>query len=217
MKVPCRDIYVKPGFDLFDVRKHPWYSDVETPDFPVASVIKSHELPGSLAFDFDATFVHLVRDGRDVITSRFFFDRDFCVKNGLSESFDEEFGAYAERQAREWATYVGAWKGQPGVTTISYETFLADPVKELGALVETLTGFSPPPEYLEAVVSRFTREAFSASLDSAFKHNTFVRKGVSGDWKNHFSSTDLATFLAVAGGALEAFGYPSEPHGDLNA
>ncbi|MGO4222722.1 sulfotransferase domain-containing protein [Lysobacter sp. TAF61] len=217
LQVPCRDLYVRPGFDLFDISSHPWYRDVEAPDFPVASVIKSQELPGSTAVDFDATFVHLVRDGRDVVTSKFFFERDFCVKNGISASFDEAFGTYSERQAREWAAYVDAWKRQKDVPTIRYESFLADPVRSVGALVETLTGSSHRIEYLEAVVQRFARERFADSLASTFKYNTFVRRGVSGDWQNHFSNEVLAAFLAAAGQALEAFGYSSEPNGDLNA
>lgn len=207
LEVPRRDIYVRPGFDLFDFRKHPWYVDMEIPDHPVQSVIKSHELPGSAAITFDARQIHLIRDGRDVVVSRYFFERDFCVKNGILASFDESFESFVERQSREWAHYVTSWQARPDVITIRYEAFLVDPVGELGALVTALTGVTLDVEYLGEVVSRYTRERFSASLDSAFKHNTFVRKGVSGDWVNHFSEKDVRAFQGGAGDALRMLGY----------
>ncbi len=207
--IPCRDIYVQPGFNLFDFRQHPWYSDVDVPDHPVQSVIKSHELPGSAAVAVDATQVHLVRDGRDVVVSKYFFERDFCVKNGIIESFDHDFDAFVEHQSREWAHYVTRWEDQPDVVTIRYESFLANPVGELGALVATLTGVTLEGDFLADVVAQFTRERFSASLDSAFKHNTFVRKGIRGDWINHFSEKNVRAFQAGAGEALCRLGYES--------
>lgn len=213
--VPCRDIYVQPGFDLFDFRQHPWYRDVDVPDHPTQSVIKSHELPGSAAVTFDAQQVHLVRDGRDVIVSKYFFERDFCVKNGILESFDQTFGAFVERESRAWANYVTCWLEQPEVITIRYESFLADPVGELGDLVTVLTGVVLDREYLVDVVAQFTRERFAASLDSAFKHNTFVRKGIRGDWMNHFGEEDVQAFQAGAGDVLCRLGYETDSNWEM--
>jgi len=208
--VACRDIYMQPGFDLFDFSQHPWYVGVEVPDFPTQSVIKSHELPGSLAIPFDVTQVHLVRDGRDVVVSKYFFERDFCVKNGIIESFDQSFESFVASESRSWANYVSSWLEQPGVLTIRYESFLADPAGELGALVKALTGATLDEDVLLGVVGQFTRERFSASLASTFKHNTFVRKGVRGDWVNHFNEMDELAFEAGAGHALRRLGYETD-------
>lgn len=208
--VPCRDIYMQPGFDLFDFSQHPWYVGVDVPDFPMRSVIKSHELPGSRAIPFDASQVHLVRDGRDVVVSKYFFERDFCVKNGIMDSFDQTFESFVEKEARQWANYVLNWLNQPDVVTIRYESFLAAPAAELGALVTALTGSTLDEGTLEDVVAQFTRERFSASLASTFKHNTFVRKGVQGDWVNHFGQRDVEAFEAGAGDALRRLGYEAD-------
>ncbi len=35
----------------------------------------------------------------------------------------------------------------------------------------------------------------------------FVRKGVAGDWRNHFQERHMAAFDKAAGEALEALGY----------
>ncbi len=78
--LPKRDIYVSDEYKSFDVRKHPWYKNAPDLVLPDACVIKSHELPNS---DLHSFPMRLVRDGRDVVVSRFFYDRDFCVANGI--------------------------------------------------------------------------------------------------------------------------------------
>lgn len=208
--IPCRDIYMRPGFDLFDGKKHPWYQGAAEYDFPTQCVIKSHEKPNSGAINFDVTQIHLFRDGRDVVVSKYFFDRDFCIKNGITSSFDDDFDSYVERTSYEWASYVLAWREQPTVSSTQYERYLDDPVRELRALIFEISGVRLDESYLSSVVSRYTRAKFSASLDAAFSHNTFVRKGIAGDWKNHFSERNVSAFKSIAGDALIALGYESD-------
>lgn len=205
-QIPCRDIYVRPGFDRFELSKHPWYKDADNVDFSTQSVIKSHELPGSNLIDFDATYIHLVRDGRDVIVSKWFFDKDFCIQNGITSSFQEEFDEYVEKTARDWSNYVAAWAEQ-SVVTINYEGFLSDPVQNLGRVLNTMGYYNFSQQELEITVSKFTKDKFGASLGEVFQHNTFVRKGISADWKNHFSEVNAAAFKLAAGDALLSLGY----------
>ena len=210
LQVPARDIYVRPGFDLFNVKKHPWYKEADIFDFPNSSVIKSHELPlSSLMISGDVTYVHLVRDGRDVVVSKFFFDRDFCVTNEITSSFEKNFDDYVEETALEWARYVSAWANQ-NVLTVKYENFLADPIEELRNLLDAVAKVRMDREHLEHVVARFSKEKFSESLSHVFQHNTFVRKGIVGDWKNYFSATNMTAFKSVAGDALVAYKYEKD-------
>jgi len=210
LQIPCRDIYMRPGFDLFDGKKHPWYQGAAEFDFPVQCVIKSHEKPNSRAINFDVTQVHLFRDGRDVVVSKYFFDKDFCVKNGITSSFDDDFDSFVEKTSYEWASYVLAWREQSDVGGVRYEQFLADPAKEVGALIFEIFGENMDESYLDNVASRFTRDKFSASLNAAFSHNTFVRKGVAGDWRNHFSEKNASAFKSIAGDALIDLGYEKD-------
>lgn len=206
LRIPRRDIYVRPGFDLFDIKKHPWYKGVNDLDFPVQSVIKSHELPGSSLIDVDATYIHLVRDGRDVVVSKWFFDKEFSVQNGITSSFQDEFDKYVEKTARDWSNYVATWAGQ-SVLTIRYEMFLSNPVQSLEYVLNALGKHDLSRQELENTISKFTKEKFCASLSDVFKHNTFVRKGVAGDWRNYFSIDNVAAFKSAAGGALLSLGY----------
>ncbi|WP_233862478.1 sulfotransferase domain-containing protein [Paraburkholderia adhaesiva] len=206
LNVPKRDIYVRPGFDLFDTSDHPWYKNGAAHDFPTQSVVKSHELPDSKLIDFEAKYLHLVRDGRDVIVSRWFFDKDFLVKNGITASFDKNFDDYVEEKAIEWSRYVLAW-ASTSTLTIRYEDFLADPETALGSVVQKISGTTLSPGLLADVVGMHTKEKFARSLSNTFKHNTFVRKGISGDWKNHFSRRNSDSFASIAHDAMSLLGY----------
>lgn len=206
LKIPRRDIYVRPGFDLFEITKHPWYKNGTVLDFPTQSVIKSHELPESSLIDFDATYLHLVRDGRDVIVSKWFFDKEFCVKNGITASFSENFDEYVAKTAREWSRYISAWSGQPAAT-VRYELFLSNPIQCLRDTLNMVTDHYFSDQELETAVSKFTKEKFGAMLGETFQHNTFVRKGISGDWRNYFSSKNIEDFKENAGDALLSLGY----------
>jgi len=206
---PIRDIYVRPGFDAFDLHKHPWYHDAAALDFPQDSVIKSHELPASPLIDFEADYVHLARDGRDVVVSKWYYEKDFCLKNGLSAGIAQSFDDYVVTTAREWSDYVEAWHGRTG-RLIHYEHFLAEPARQLRELAAALTSQNYPEDKTHAVVAAHTKERFAAALSLVFKHNTFVRKGVAGDWKNHFSERNIADFKALAGEALILLGYESD-------
>ncbi|OAI09648.1 hypothetical protein A1359_18715 [Methylomonas lenta] len=208
LEIPKRDIYVRPGFDLFEIAKHPWYMGVENFDFPIKSIIKSHELPNSSLIDFDARYIHLVRDGRDVVVSKWFFEKDFCVKNGITSLFDKNFDEYVEEVAQEWTKYVLDWMNQ-GVITIYYEDFLSAPEKYLDVLLKQVSDFHVQESVLKEVVSKHTKKNSSESLSKIFKHNTFVRKGISGDWKNHFSKKNIESFDSVARDAMLLLGYES--------
>jgi hypothetical protein len=203
--LPKRDIYVGDGFALFDIRKHPWYEHASSYGLPESCVIKSHELPGSSAITFPAQFVHMVRDGRDVVVSKYFFEKEFCVLNGIYERFDISFDDYVLQVAKEWRNYVFAWL-EAGTQTHKYEDFLRDPVNALQTLIAGLDRSVSEEQIAEAVGAN-TKEKFSRSLDKAFKYNTFVRKATAGDWRNYFTDEHVRAFKCVAGDALVRLGY----------
>ena len=206
LDIPKRDIYVRPGFDLFEIAKHPWYVGAESLNFPSKSIIKSHELPDSSLIDFTATYIHLVRDGRDVIVSKWFFDKDFCVNNHITSSFNKSFDDYVEEIAQEWTKYILTWANKD-VLTFHYEDFLFEPEKLLSGLLRQVYGYDIQKTILQEAVYKNTKENFSDSLNKTFKHNTFVRKAISGDWKNYFSKKNIDSFNNVASEAMSLLGY----------
>lgn len=205
LDMPKRDIYVTDGFKLFDVTRHPWYVDAPSLNISSPSVIKSHELPQTTRNHSDDKIVHLVRDGRDVVVSKYYYDKDFCVKNGLIESFDTPWRDYLISTARDWNQFVMAWQ-KTGIRFFRYEDLLRDARSTLKSILDCLQ-VTVPDEKLTLAIQGNTKENFRQALSKTFEHNTFVRKGVVGDWQNHFSQDDLVEFDKVAGDAIASLGY----------
>lgn len=212
LNLPKRDIYVADGYDLFDITRHPWYLDAASWNVTDACVVKSHELPdsplsGTVAGEQTAT-IHLLRDGRDVTVSKYFFERDFCVRNGILPTFTLSFGEFVTKTAAEWRAYVEAWGGKAD-QVCRYETFLANPVAALTQVLDDLR-LTVSDDAINAAVAGNTKEKFARSLDAAFAHNTFVRVATSGDWRNHFTAQDCQEFDRIAGPVLANLGYADE-------
>jgi len=201
-----RDIYANennPGFDFY---KHPWYKNANDLSIPENSVIKSHELAHSKLNRLKACYFHLVRDGRDVTVSRYFYEKDFCVKNGIRKDFNISFDEYVEKTAYEWRDYVKSWL-KFKTPIIRYEDFLSNTHSEVRKFISLLDYNNISDIDIQHAIGQNTKDRTRKSLSKTFKFNTFVRKGVSGDWKNHFSKNNTKIFEAIAGEALIATGY----------
>lgn len=219
LSLPKRDIYIRDGYSAFDVATHPWYKGDASWNLPDSCVIKSHELPESaltrLVHDEHTVTLHMIRDARDVIVSRYFFERDFCVRNGILPPLDMSFDAYLEKTAAEWRDYVMAWSGRADIEC-RYESFLADPIGSLTAALDGL-GVTATSDAIADAVARNTKERFARSLDATFRHNTFVRVARSGDWQNHFNAAHRDAFNRIAGDVLVRLGYAVETEDALIA
>jgi len=205
---PKRDIYVNNGYNLFEITKHPWYENSSELGLTESCVIKSHELPNSPLIDFDASYIHLIRDGRDVVVSRYFYERDFCVQNGIYESFDIPFEEYVEKTASEWLAFVMAWE-QENVYTAKYEDLLADAYTILISIFDYLK-IPVTHEKIAKSVNDNSFDKMRKALDKTFRYNTFCRKGVAGDWRHHFTEGNKRTFKRVAGDTLIKLGYETD-------
>jgi hypothetical protein len=208
LDLPKRDIYVGDGYQIFDVHKHPWYQGLDSLELAEACVIKSHELPDSSLHNFPAQYLHLVRDGRDVVVSKYFYERDFCVQNGIYQSFDIPFEEYLVKTAIEWQEFVLAWLEQD-VVLCWYEDLLRAPFE---TLTQTLIKLDKPvePTQVKQAIELGHKDKMKQALDETFPHNTFVRKATAGDWRNHFSKAQSITFDRLAGNALWVLGYEKE-------
>lgn len=209
LDLPRRDIYVQPGFNAFAIQRHPWYLDQEDLSIPPLAVVKSHEPPQS-ARNLPGRRIHLIRDGRDVVVSKYFFEKDFCVNNGLYASFDVDFADYVARTAADWAAYLVQWQAEPDVITLRYEDLLAAPEQTIRHLLGQLV--LPAVLTPEEALARSSIPRMREELGKVFESNTFVRKGIAGDWRNHFSASDRQIFQRHGGLMLQQAGYVSDEH-----
>jgi hypothetical protein len=203
---PKRDVYVNENYKAFDVRKHPWYRRSEKLDLPRESVIKSHELPGTHLHPPNARIIHLVRDGRDVIVSKYFYERDFCVKNGIYEKFDIPFEIYVRQEAKKWREFVLAWQREPSIILARYEDFLKNTEQALQTVIDAL-GLHVSRDALLWSIEQNDKERWKKALADVFTYNTFVRKATSGDWRTMFTKEQQREFMELAGDALHLLGY----------
>jgi hypothetical protein len=144
----------------------------------------------------DARFVHVLRDGRDVVVSALAAQRSWAPTWARS----------TYRAAREWgaiaqaATDSGATRPNQFLE-VRYEELRADPVAGYRALYE-FCGLPYDDGLLAHVVdcNDFARQYPGGE-------NEFRRGGRVGDWRMRFRRADVVQFLRAAGPTLVRFGY----------
>ncbi|MDR3477855.1 MAG: sulfotransferase domain-containing protein [Gammaproteobacteria bacterium] len=211
--IPMRDLYITQ--ERIDDRNnsfykgildHPWYKDItHGVNLIMPCVVKSHELPHSPLLDFNAKYIHLFRDGRDIAVSRYFFEKEFCVKNGLTQNFDMSFEDMLVKVATEWKIYVKAWMNEDALF-LRYEDLLTDTKLALVSLLNQCN-VTYQDSQLDFAIADNVKDKMSSKLSAVYSHNTFVRKGIAGDWKNHFTASHCEIFDAIAGDLLKELGY----------
>ena len=161
---------------------------------------------------------YLYRDGRDVMVS-FYFDRiriarhsdrpgaqmqratyerlfgkaydpDDIVRH-LPRFIEHEFAHPGRGTPLNWRDHVEEWhraKGRDDLAFLSYEQLREDCAGTLGRALERQTGRRP----------------------GAADISQHIRKGVVGDWRNHFSREAAELFDRLAGAALVELGYEAD-------
>ncbi len=89
---------------------------------------------------------------------------------------------------------------------VSYEEMVENKVETVGRLARFL-GMPLSRAECEVIAEATGFEKRSATMEKNEAPKGFKRKGVAGDWKNHFSPANKALFKAVSGGMLQQLGY----------
>lgn len=93
------------------------------------------------------------------------------------------------------------YEDEYGIFTLSYESLLTDG----GAVDPGLLRFLDLPDDPPIVEAMRAQSSFKfiTRRDSGVEDRTsFFRKGTAGDWRNHFTEEDKATFKQLAGDVL---------------
>ncbi len=158
----------------------------------------------------NARFVFICRDGRDIAVSGWYH-----LKRQYGAEKAEPLPAYAKRIASIWRQdYERAMAfsaGNPGACVhLRYEDLHQNPAPELVRVFDFL-GLDSSIDIVEDCLAACNfgalaggRERGQESLESHF------RKGIVGDWRNHFDADTRAMFDAEAGDLLAKLGYTRE-------
>jgi LPS sulfotransferase NodH len=186
----------------------------------------------------DAKVVHIIRDGRDVAVSsvhhqwnkatdqggRRKISREKVAKREAYREDPETFGPSGEsifsgehvaEIARSWSTSVSRAMEDAALLgdnyyQVRYEDLLAEPVGEVVRLLEFL-GADSDEEVASGCVEAASFEQLSGGRTQGEEDSSsFYRKGIAGDWKNHFTEEDKQAFKEEAGELLIRLGYEED-------
>ena len=159
----------------------------------------------------EAKFIHLVRDGRDCAASGWFHNSRLSPA-WLAQEFptmEAYAAATAKGWAREQAAAVAFARERPQrCLALRYEDLIEDTAT---AFRSVLTFLGMPHD--AATIADCCAKSDFAKLSGGRAPGkedraSFYRKGVAGDWRNHFSAEANAAFIREAGPWLTHFGYP---------
>lgn len=109
-----------------------------------------------------------------------------------------------------WTEFARQWAFRKDVIHVKYENLLIDTTRELRRLVQKLTGRALPEDAARRIAVDFSFTKMSGRQPGEEDRGSFMRKGVSGDWKRCFSKEARRLMDQYAGVELINLGYESD-------
>ena len=204
--------YVKGGFD------RPSYQN------QTGQILKTHCQDLSPIFT-DEPIVYLVRDGRDVMVSYYFFKNTYFYAGNLppfkkllfqarglfnkspnNQAQDRDFSLFLERHIDEWVTHVSTWLKRKPTAIVRYEDLKVNPQVTLNQLFTRLN-VEVSSNIIEQALHIFNFKQLAQRQEGEEDRSSFFRKGIVGDWQNHFSAEDLNFFNQKASQIMKQLEY----------
>jgi hypothetical protein len=148
-----------------------------------------------------ARLIVIYRDGRDVVTSDSFFTRDYG-----GQPFDFAEGARAWR--RDMEAHLRHAERHP-VFACAYEKLLADGAPVVRELFQFLD-LPHDDRLIQDLLERSSFRFYAGRERGQEDRKRFYRKGIAGDWKNHFGDEEKQIFKEIAGDMLVQLGYEKD-------
>ncbi|XP_037675956.1 sulfotransferase 2B1 isoform X2 [Choloepus didactylus] len=214
----------------------PWCETImgafSLPDQSSPRLMSSHlpiQLFTKAFFSSKAKVIYLSRNPRDVVVSLYHYSKiaGQLKDPGTPDQFLWDF-LNGEVQFGSWFDHIKGWirmQGKENFLFITYEELQQDLRGSVQRVCEFL-GRSLGEEALDSVVAHSAFGAMKANTMSNYtllpsslldhSHGAFLRKGVSGDWKNHFTVAQSEAFDRVYRErvqGLPAFPWDEAPEG----
>lgn len=191
------------------------------------AVVHGHEIPTN-KFPIG---VYIVRDGRDAMVSSYFHMLSDLQAGGsyshytnIFREFDLNAPArvnlpkYIESQSSvpfcrygNWGKHVSSYFliDQPVLKLLRYEDLRSEPVPTFTSLIASMTGSEADENQIRESIARYSFERLAGRAPDSENSRSYLRKGVIGDWRNHFSRQSARIFDKHFGDALIRCGYES--------
>lgn len=163
----------------------------------------------------------VLRDPRDIVVSWYFHAQSRTagdigpipeMRSALVDMDKEQGMRYVIDQVASWGTFdaQSSWLAageSPGLAIFRYEDLVADNTAFTAKLFDHLD-VEMPEDRFEQLMDRFSFERLSGGRTPGQEDvHSHYRKGISGDWANHFTSGIAEHFVEVTGDAATAIGY----------
>ena len=171
-------------------------------------------VPGGLPSSSPARYIYVARNPKDVMVSYYYH---YVSGNGLFEFLGTLTWEIFFKLFMDDKTYFGSWfdhvlewwkhKDDPNVLFLKYEDMHKDHPGAVRTMAEFI-GVDLKPDVVDKIVKESTIDRMKANPNTNFSFmpsgsfalnyiNPFLRKGIVGDWKSHFTANQLSTFEAV--------------------
>ena len=159
--------------------------------------------------------IYLVRDGRDVYSSYYFF-----LKKKLQQTTSlVDFIKYTDSPYGSWSKHVNSWLdarlGEERFMLIKYEELLKAPI----TVLEKIIGFCGVQYSTDEIIRAINKASFekmsTIEKKSGFPDindfsGVFVRKGKTGNWKGTFGESEIKVFKHHHNNALLRLNYEED-------
>ena len=92
----------------------------------------------------------------------------------------------------------------------SYESLLTDPLNTLTRAIEKITGREADQRLLAQIIERYRFKRMTGRKPGEESRDSFIRKGIAGDWVNYFTREAAEIFDRHAGDVLVMLGYEKD-------
>lgn len=191
-----------------------------------SSIMHGHYLYSS----FMKNVFVVLRDGRDIMVSYYYHslfyndkfnsrlveatrrDLHFSdyedIRHNLPKFIDYKF-TQRKHPRFSWSEFVNSWFDK-NVAIIRYEKMLSAPIEELSNAIQQVCRVVPDKDRIGKIVKKYDFKKLSKRNPGEENKYSFLRKGVSGDWKNHFTKETASVFHNYAGEELIKLGYEAD-------
>ena len=192
------------------------------------SIVHSHLTPKA----HHKSPIIVIRDGRDVMVSAYFH---FIVGHSYSPTFltqkwrekmpfsdyenvTQNMSVFIDIFSEEykvggksvsWANHINAGLKHENGCIVKYEDLLTNPAQCLSLTIDHLH-LSKDLQKIQEGVAKYAFSKQTNRVRGQENNNSFLRKGIAGDWKNYFNPAACESFDKLAGDMLIRLGYEKD-------
>jgi len=165
----------------------------------------------------DVPYLVMYRDLRDVAVSYVYYVRrtpwhpEHPMYKGLSNT--QGLDCFADTLLKPYVDWVRSWHANRNIEKsmeLRYEDLLAAPGERMTDVANHF-GLNPDPAALSRIIEANSFQSQSAGRSGEQKHGqSFYRKGVAGDWRNHIEGELKSKYKAALSTFLIEFDYEKD-------